>query len=320
MTIGIGVFGPNAGLAVLKALSAVEKVSRGAIGGFAAYAVIKQDGTVTRQHTQRGGTQTLFVDDEGSKIAPPSHVAEAPFAAIISSGPDRPEPLSQFVAAESGVGLVTGHRFPNEPGENGMPINSEILSQMKRGLSAQQAAEVVMDINPESDAGVVAIDLQGRIFSRNSDRVARRFDIGAAQRKDPASGAGVAVLYNSIYPLSSIAELVVEIAMETMVPVYHSDAWLTVNKDTPIEFGKVDAVIVDQEMVARKIITSDVHILQGRHSCAAIYLNARVIQEDQELGHILFEPYTVVDNAKIVSLNGQESLSVGFRRSKPNLK
>jgi hypothetical protein len=314
--MGIGAYGPNAGLAVLRALSAVEKVSRGAIGGFAAYAVITQDGVVIRQHTQRGGTQTLFMDDSGATTDPPPHVAEAPFAAIISSGPDRPEPLSQFVAAETGVGLVTGHRFPNEPGENGIPLNREILSQMKSGLTAQQAAEAVMDANPEADAGVIAIDSQGRIFSRNSDRVTRRFDIGSEQAKDPASGAGVEVIYNSIHPLSAVGSLVVEIAMEMMVPTYRSDGWITIKKDTPVELGEIDTVIVDKEMVAGKIITTDAHILKGRHSCAAIYLNAAVMQGKQELGHILMEPYTVVDNGKIVSLNGQESLSVGFRSLK----
>jgi hypothetical protein len=253
------------------------------------------------------------VDDAGNTTDPPSHIAKAPFAAIISSGPDRPEPLSQFVAAETGVGLVTGHRFPNEPGENGIPLNSEILSRMKYGLTAQQAAEVVMDANPEADAGVIAIDSQGQVFSRNSDRVARRFDIGSGQAKDPASGAGVEVIYNSIHPLSAVGTLVVEIAMEIMVPTHRSDNWITVTKDTPLELGEIDTVIVDKELVARKIITTDAHILKGRHSCAAIYLNAAVMQGEQELGHILMEPYTVVDKGKIVSLNGQESLSVGFR-------
>ena len=34
MTIGIAVRGPGAGLAAFKALAAVEKIGRGAIGGF----------------------------------------------------------------------------------------------------------------------------------------------------------------------------------------------------------------------------------------------------------------------------------------------
>ena len=60
--------------------------------------------------------------------------------------------------------------------------------------------------------------------------------------------------------------------MEVMVLTYRSDGWITVKKDTPLELGEIDTVIVDKEMVAGKIITTDAHILKGRHSCAAIKL------------------------------------------------
>jgi hypothetical protein len=82
----------------------------------------------------------------------------------------------------------------------------------------------------------------------------------------------------------------------------------------------MNAVMVNKDLVAYKIITTDASILSGRHNCAAIYLNSVVMQEDQELGRIIFEPYTLVANTRVVSLNGQESLSLGFRRSEPGLK
>ena len=60
MTIGIAVTGPDAGLAAFEALRAVERVSRGAIGGFVSFVAIGAEGSLLRAQTQRGGTRTLF--------------------------------------------------------------------------------------------------------------------------------------------------------------------------------------------------------------------------------------------------------------------
>ena len=113
MTIGIAAFGPNAGRAILLGLRAAERVGTGAIGGFVAFAGVTRE-RVLRAETQRGGTRGLF---GGAGLAALSaELAGAPCAGLISSGPDRPEPLAQFVAARAGVGIVTGHRLPNAPG------------------------------------------------------------------------------------------------------------------------------------------------------------------------------------------------------------
>ena len=116
MTIGIGAIGPNAGLAVFKGLQAAERVGTGSIGGFAVFAAISEDGPLFMSETQRGGTATLFTAGETSGVLPPSEIAAAPYAAVMSSGPDRPAPLSQFLAADPAIGLVTGHRLPNARG------------------------------------------------------------------------------------------------------------------------------------------------------------------------------------------------------------
>src|SRR3546814_12745762 len=67
MTIGIAVSGPLAGLAAFRALSAVERVGRGDIGGFASFVAISGAGGLLTADTQRGGTATLF----GAKGTPP---------------------------------------------------------------------------------------------------------------------------------------------------------------------------------------------------------------------------------------------------------
>src|SRR5699024_9962606 len=123
MTIGIAAHGPNAGLAVARALAAVEKVATGATRGYAVFAAIDSAGRLHRAETQRGGTATLFVDAEATGVAPPAEAAAAHTAGLISSGPDRPAPLTQYVPAEPGAGLVTGHRLPNAAGTSGRPVN-----------------------------------------------------------------------------------------------------------------------------------------------------------------------------------------------------
>src|ERR1700686_2557427 len=111
MTIGIAARGPNAGLAVYRSLRAAERVGTGSIGGFATFAAITADGKLLRHETQRGGTSTLFIEGESTGTEPPPEVAAATSAAVISSGPDRPEP-EKLLSADPLAGLVTGHRMP----------------------------------------------------------------------------------------------------------------------------------------------------------------------------------------------------------------
>ena len=190
MTIGIAAFGPRAGLAVFMALRAVERVARGAVCGFASFVAITTEGEVLRAETQRGGTRTLFVDAEITGLPPPPRVAEAPFAGVMSSGPDRPAPLCQFTPADGAVGLVTGHRLPNTPGCSGVRLNEEVLALMREGLSPQGAVERVLADNPGSDAGMIALDRQGRLFAANSAFVADRADLGSARRYVPRLAPG----------------------------------------------------------------------------------------------------------------------------------
>ncbi|MCD0502879.1 DUF6963 family protein, partial [Bordetella petrii] len=142
MTIGIAASGPRAGAAVRAALLGAELLGRGAIGGFAVYAVLDQDGVLHHCQTQRGGVGQLDM---------PSAWLDARVAAAISSGPDRPEPLAQFLPGANGVGLVTGHRLPNRAGRDGVPLNQAVLARLARGQEPRQAVDAVMTANPEVD-------------------------------------------------------------------------------------------------------------------------------------------------------------------------
>src|SRR6218665_3141534 len=101
MTIAIAASGSRAGAAVRDAVLGAELLGRGAIGGFAVLALLSGDGQLHHCMTQRGGASCLDMPDAW---------LPAPTAAAISSGPDRPEPLVQFLPGAARIGLGTGPR------------------------------------------------------------------------------------------------------------------------------------------------------------------------------------------------------------------
>jgi Domain of unknown function (DUF6963) len=313
MTIGIGAYGPRAGLAVYKALKAAECVGRGAIGGFATYAAISADGQLYRHETQRGGSGTLFIEGELTGVAPPEHVANTTAAAVISSGPERPAPLSQFLAADSKGGLVTGHRLPNGLSVAGAPLNLETLGHLIAGKSAKEAVDTVIGNNREADVGLIAVDRRGNAHSRNSERVKRRPDLGHARLEDKTAGAVVEVLHNAIRPFPATAVTAAAIALDTMIGEPQPIGWLTILAGVPLELGAESAVHCDEALVARRVVTTDPIIVKGHHACAGIYLHSRVFREGEFLGLTMFEPITTVVDGKIIELSGQKTLRMSFR-------
>jgi hypothetical protein len=177
VTIGIAAFGPQAGLAVFRALAAVETVGRGAIGGFASLVAIGADGTLWRAETQRGGTATLFVAGEATGIPPPPEIAAAPWAGIISSGPDRPPPLARFTPADPAVGLLTGHRVPDSAGSDGLPLNQAVRARMGAGEAPAAALAAVFEAAPDAEAGILALHRRTRLAAPHPTPVEARGDL-----------------------------------------------------------------------------------------------------------------------------------------------
>ncbi|MEO1068275.1 MAG: hypothetical protein AAFW95_04045 [Cyanobacteria bacterium J06638_6] len=311
MTIAIAAHGPNAGPAIFKALQAAEAVAEGAIRGFVAFAVITSDQTLLRYETQRGGTRTLFTAGETTGVEPPEVVKGAIAAALISSGPDRPTP-SQFLAADAQAGLVTAHRVPQGPSVNGMPLNMAVLEALKSGQSAREATEGVLNQNPGADVGFITIDRHGNLHRQNAPRVQKRPDIGAADREDPATGAKLAVLHNAIAPHASLAPLVADIGFRQMVAVDPVIGWFTIAAGTPIVYGEVDAVEVDEDGVAIQVVTSDRTFTDRERSGVGIYLHSLVRQHSRILGKTLFEPICIVREGRIVAMSGQTTLRISY--------
>jgi len=313
MTIGIVAAGPRAGLAVFAALQAVERVAQGAIGGFAAFAAVTGE-AVLRHETQRGGSATLFTAGEQTGGPPGIEVAEARLAGVISSGPDRPPPLAQFIPATPGLGLVSGHRLPNMSGRDGQPINTAVLALMESGLGPKEAVELVLAANPQADAGIIAGCLDGRIYAANAARVNGRPDLGHARVSQ--EGATVEVLHNVIFPVAPLAVLAAEVALDAMLARLVPDSEVVLRAGTPVVFGAEDHIRVDADLNVVEVQTTDPRLVAGVWNCAAVYLGAKVLRDGAPLGSTVVEPNIVVENGRIVSMSGQQVFRLGFRRSR----
>lgn len=316
MTVAVVCSGPDAGRAALEALAHVEKVGRGAIGGFAHLAlVLTKDGTgcVVRIETQRHGSTALYqAIGEGEYEG----VMGATVAALISSGPDRPTPLSQFVAADPSGCVATGHRMPQAMGKKGKTLVVDALERMLEGQDSCQAVRGVMVENAHADAGIIGADLEGRVYAQNSDRVLRRPDVGHARRQQ--GDIVVEVLANSIGPEGqAIAELAAAIAMEVMSPNKPNNSlWLGMG--TPVEFAEEDAIVVEEirglAYISCVRSTDPLANHSSREEVALIGPQTAVIwQGGKRFGTCCSEPFMVIDKGRLVSCDGQEFYEVRYR-------
>lgn len=313
MTIGIAVSGPMAGLAAFMALRAVERVARGAVGGFVSFVVITEDGRLLAADTQRGGTTTLFTDAEATGTLPPPAFATAHLAGLMSSGPNRPEPLIQFTPADRAAGIVTGHRLPNMPGGAGLPLNVAVLERLRRGETAQQAVEAELAANPRADAGIIALARDGTLFAGDSALVRQRSDRGGHLAEDPTTGARCAVLHNAIFPVEALAQLAAAVALDTMAPVDQADFHVRVAAGTRLELGEAACLHLGAGERVARIVVADPAWLGAHHHGAALQQGAAVRRNGDLIGRVVFEPYCVAENGILLSLSGLDEAIISVR-------
>ncbi|WP_108660309.1 DUF6963 family protein [Acuticoccus kandeliae] len=312
MTIGIAVSGPRAGLALFHALAAVEQIARGAIGGFVSYAAISPTHGLLRAETQRGGTRTLFTAGETTGVLPPEPYAEATLAVLMSSGPDRPAPLSQFTPGDLSAGLITGHRLPNVPIATGGPLNLAVLDALAQGADVNAALGIVK-ANPEADAGVIAVGRDGSMALANTERVMRRDDIGSILLTDEASGLTVGVIHNAIFPVAPVALVAASAAIDAVAPADRSDRFISFSAGLPLVYGPKPLIHVAPDGHATSIEVDRDVWLGPRWDGAAIPRGAEVECGGATIGTIVFEPYCVAMNGQLVTMSGREAINVAIR-------
>jgi len=283
MTIGIAAFGTHAGAAVYDAVLATELLGRGAITGFAVFAVLDASGFLHYRVTQRGGVTSLDIPAEWKNMQ---------VAALISSGPDRPVPLTQFLAGAEGRGLVSGHRLPNQAGKDGTPLNEAALSRMISGEHPQSAVDAVLQAHPEWDAGLVAIDTQGRLGMGNSARVTRRDDLGAFRRETPVASLGL--LHNSIYARSGMTDDVGELAWARLQGRAGGWCFISLNRTVPLTMAELDCVHIDEDGAIVALDIANPRVMTLERPGAAAYLGAEVRRLGEPVGKVITELYVPI--------------------------
>lgn len=283
MTIGVAANGQDAGAAVRAAVLGAELLGRGAIGGFAVFAILDEQGRVRHRVTQRGGIAALNL---------PGNWLKARHAAAISSGPDRPEPLEQFLPGLDTIGLVTGHRLPNTPGANDVPLNQAVLARLAAGELPQEAVNAVLCEFPEADAGLIAMNASGRIGVGNSARVMRRPDCGYAERT--SDGSVVALLHNSIFSQSPLSERLVDLAWSCLTGKETDTRLLFLRDTVPIHLSANDRVHVRRDGTITAVESANPRLPTANRWTTAVYLGSEVWQEGRLVGRVITELFTEV--------------------------
>jgi len=312
MAFGMVAFGNKAGEAIFRGLEYAEKISWNCIGGFTVLAYLDKNGKFKSFETQRGGTRTLFTEGEETGVNPPEELSNSRIAGLIAGGPDRLEPLTQFLAYKDNVGIITGHRIPTYNSVNNKPINQEVLSHIEKGLTANEAIDKVFDENPECDTGLLSIDMKGNIGMRNSEKVLRNIEsIGYAKRSNTENR--IEVLLNEIFPHQETAELAAETGFSIMNFKEEENIEITVRAGTKVNHGKEDIVKVDNNLIAKEIYTTDINLLTGLQICIVPYKNSKIIQNDNIIGKLDIEAIVNLQDGVIKDLEGQSEVKLTMK-------
>lgn len=306
MTIGIACYGINSVSAALAAVLGAELAGRGDIGGFSVLAVLDENGVFHSCSAQRGGVSSLVY---------PSEWKTYKFAALISSGPDRPEPLIQFLPGQSGVGLITGHRIPNTIDVNQRPLNISVLKQIEKGIEPQIAINTALVENPEADAGLIALTASGIAFG-NSARVARRSDLGLSSRSDLERG--YALLHNSIYANdpTHFSKMIGQLSWNALNNHQEDCGFLQFNNEIALQYADEDRVHINSTGEIIAIETANKALFSGQYSSrTVVYGTPSIFCEHLYIGQGHTELRANVDNGNAFPLERSVDRTMIFRRS-----
>lgn len=307
MTIGIAAYGASAGEAVCAGVLGAELLGRGAIGGFAVFAILDGDGRFQYRATQEGGITALSL---------PRDWLEARVAAAISSGPNRPEPLSQFLVGRSGVGLVTGHRLPNSVAPAGKPLNEVALEALASGGSARGGIDAAMEGCAEIDAGLIALTRSGDLAWANSARVARRSDLGEAHRL--GRECGFALMHNAIFvaegPCQRLAEVLAGLVWQRLAGEPATHVLLRLVDPVPLRLAEQDRVHVDEEYRIIGLDTANASLLEAERVGTVAYLCASVWRDGKLIGKAATELFARMQGGVAYPLDQESGRSMVARR------
>lgn len=225
----------------------------------------------------------------------------------MSSGPDRPPPLARFTPAAAGVGLVTGHRFPNTWGADRRSLAEAVLAAMAAGAAPDPPCRSVMEANPLADAGVIALAADGRLGLANSRRVEGFPTAGSALRR--TGDKGVAVLHNAIYPAAALAPLAAEMVLDAMAGAPPLPR-LLLPRGVAVRHTSRAAVEIEGDRIVALALPAPWH--GDVPWSTALGPSAGILEHGRLVGHLASDPFLIVENGRLVSADGQEMIRVPF--------
>jgi hypothetical protein len=306
MTIGVIIRGPHAGAALVKCMASIEKIASGSIGGFVSLVVLRRGAQPVFYECQTGGVNALFGVDASRNL--PSELMESDRAALISSGPNRPEPLHRFLSWDKTGNMVSGHRFPHTKTSKGIPLNESALGILRAQGCDQQALVELLQDNATLDAGLVAMDSAGHIFQGDTNRVQVRGD--TASLVFDTQDYAFAITLNSIRPPMLIVNLLGEKFKQQLdiddrpVLCVSAMASITAAKDKSVEINDVNEVI--------NINTPETCWFSPCNEGALIETGTPITRQGVPVGRIQDEPYVITTNGKIESLSGLKSICLRY--------
>ncbi|MBE3638122.1 DUF6963 family protein [Mangrovicoccus algicola] len=302
MTIGIAAAGHCAGTAILETLARIEAVAHGAVGGFISVAAMTAEEEIFRAEGQRGGARALL------RSGVPRQLLAAPLAVLMSSGPDRPAPLSQFTPARAGVGLVTGHRFPNTRGVDGPPLSHTALQALENGQAPQDAVDKVLQHNPRADAGLIALSRSGEIGIGNAALVRRHGDLG--QIVERGSGYSLAVLHNSIHPHAVLGQLARDLLVPRLAaPRARAPRSIEIVAGLPVTETASRSVVEVQDGKATAIRLATAFHGDACWS-AGLGPDAEILSGGRLIGHARCDPFLLIEDGKLASIDGKSAFAL----------
>ena len=306
MTIGVVLRGPSAGAALVQSLASLENVALGSIGGFVSLVVLTKGKQPQFYQIQNGGVSALFATN-GNKILPDSLV-ESDRAALISSGPNRPEPLNRFLAWDDAGNLVSGHRFPHTYSASGFPLNQVALNLIQNNGCAENQLKDLMKQNDHLDAGLVAMDVAGTLFQGDTARVRARGDTASAavQTDDYA----FSITLNSIRPANLIALMLAEKLKHSMSA--DTRPVLSIDTDAKICAADTKAVIINDLSNVIAINTPEQCWFTGSTEGALMETGTHIIKNGICVGRMQDEPYVIANNGQLISLSGEQAVKLRY--------
>lgn len=299
---------------MISSLGCIEHVADGAIGGFVSLVVMDSHHKATFFECQKGGVSALFgnanrIVDEKTL---PVEILESKRAGLISSGPHRPCPLARFLAWDESGNIVSGHRFPQSPTQDGIALNQMLLSVIQKHGAHSPEVHQLLSENSHLDAGFVAVDANNRMLCEDTLRVAARND--TARMQTQAKDFVFGITMNSIQPSRLISQL---LASKLNDKLQHASLSahvprISINTETQILAGSAPMVEVDSDNRVVSIVTPETCWFEAHSEGALLEKGTPIAHKGQLIGTTLEEPYTTASEGRICALSGKEKMTLRY--------